>query len=59
MELEEVSPLLFQHFNTLLVVSPVFRCVYVRAAYNGPFRKHYFNCSEDSLRMAPNECRDM
>jgi len=30
------------------------------AAYCGPFRKHYFNNYwEDSLRMAPTECRNM
>jgi hypothetical protein len=29
MELEEVFPLLFQHFNTLFVVSPVCVCVCV------------------------------
>ena len=29
------------------------------AAQNGPFRKHYFNHPEDSLMMAPLECRNI
>ena len=29
------------------------------AVYNGPFRKHYFKHCEESLMMAPMECRNM
>jgi len=29
------------------------------AAYNGPFRKHYFDDGEDSLMMALTWCRNM
>jgi len=29
------------------------------AAYCGPFLKHYFNCYEHCLRMAPQECRNV
>jgi len=33
--------------------------MYDCGAYNGPFRTHYFNHSEESLMMAPMEYRNM
>jgi hypothetical protein len=35
------------------------RFIYRTAAYIETLRKHYFNCCEDSLTMAPMECRNM
>ena len=57
MALEKRSLLSIEYIKDLWVF---FNCVsFDCAAHIGLFRKHYLNCSEDSLMMAPMKCRNM